>query len=137
MLNGAFVSLAAVALIPFGCAAPSDPSPAGHPAHPATAEGPMPTVAFEPSFAPPPAQAKPAVAPDHLEHIRELPTAQQAAALMQKDCPVSGEPLGSMGKPLAVKADGRELFLCCKGCEDDFRAKSADILRKLGTEVRR
>jgi hypothetical protein len=34
----------------------------------------------------------------------------------QKICPVSGERLGSMGKPVRVKIGKEELFLCCKGC---------------------
>lgn len=34
----------------------------------------------------------------------------------QKICPVSGEPLGSMGAPLRAKAGERTVFLCCKGC---------------------
>ena len=35
---------------------------------------------------------------------------------VQKTCPVTGRPLGSMGQPLKVKISGEELFLCCQGC---------------------
>ena len=34
----------------------------------------------------------------------------------QEICPVTGEPLGSMGGPVKAKADGRTVFFCCKGC---------------------
>ena len=34
----------------------------------------------------------------------------------QEICPVTGEPLGSMGGPVKATADGRTVFLCCKGC---------------------
>lgn len=35
-------------------------------------------------------------------------------------CPVSGEKLGSMGDPLVLAYDGREVRLCCKGCVRSF-----------------
>lgn len=31
-------------------------------------------------------------------------------------CPVSGEKLGSMGDPVVLTVEGREVKLCCKGC---------------------
>ena len=34
----------------------------------------------------------------------------------QKVCPVSGQKLGSMGKPVKSALDGHTSFLCCKGC---------------------
>jgi hypothetical protein len=39
----------------------------------------------------------------------------------QKVCPVTGEPLGSMGEPFKVVVNGRTVFLCCKGCEKKLR----------------
>jgi Cu(I)/Ag(I) efflux system membrane fusion protein len=36
----------------------------------------------------------------------------------QKICPVTGKPLGSMGTPVAVVAEGRKVFVCCAGCTD-------------------
>lgn len=35
-------------------------------------------------------------------------------------CPVSGEKLGSMGEPLVLAYEGREVRLCCKGCVRSF-----------------
>jgi hypothetical protein len=37
--------------------------------------------------------------------------------LAQRLCPVSGEPLGSMGTPLKVTVGDRSLFIYCAGCE--------------------
>lgn len=36
----------------------------------------------------------------------------------QKSCPVTGEPLGSMGPPIpvAVGASGRTVYVCCESC---------------------
>lgn len=35
-------------------------------------------------------------------------------------CPVSGEKLGEMGKPLTFVYKDQEVKLCCKGCKKDF-----------------
>ena len=35
---------------------------------------------------------------------------------MQEICPVSGEKLGSHGKPILAKIGEEKVFLCCKGC---------------------
>jgi hypothetical protein len=47
------------------------------------------------------------------------------------ECLVSGEKLGSMGKPVVFVLEGREIKLCCKGCERDFRKNSARYLATL------
>jgi len=39
-----------------------------------------------------------------------------------KTCPVSGEELGSMGKPVIVEHEGTTVKLCCKSCIEDFNA---------------
>ena len=40
----------------------------------------------------------------------------QLKIAVQKICPVSGKPLGSMGAPTKVKVGDEEVFLCCPGC---------------------
>ena len=40
-------------------------------------------------------------------------------------CVVSGEKLGSMGKPVVVTHEGKEIQLCCKSCIKDFKADPA------------
>ena len=42
--------------------------------------------------------------------------ADMAAIARQKFCPVMDEPLNAMGGPWKVYANGRPIFLCCKGC---------------------
>jgi multidrug efflux pump subunit AcrA (membrane-fusion protein) len=49
------------------------------------------------------------------------PQDDQALIARQKVCPVTGEPLGSMGAPVKVVVNGRAVFLCCKGCEKKLR----------------
>ena len=40
----------------------------------------------------------------------------QLKIAVQKICPVSGKPLGSMGAPTKVKVGDEEIFICCQGC---------------------
>jgi hypothetical protein len=47
--------------------------------------------------------------------------AQRAAAARQRICPVTGELLGSMGKPPLVAINTRTVFLCCEHCESALR----------------
>ena len=49
----------------------------------------------------------------------------------QKVCPVTKEPLDSMGGPVKLVVDGRVVFICCKGCEKALRKKPAEYLRGL------
>ena len=38
-----------------------------------------------------------------------------------KVCVVSGEELGSMGKPVVIDHEGTEIRFCCKSCLPDFK----------------
>jgi Cu(I)/Ag(I) efflux system membrane fusion protein len=49
----------------------------------------------------------------------------------QKVCPVTGEPLDSMGGPVRVEVAGRTVFVCCKACEKPLRRDPAKYLAKL------
>jgi hypothetical protein len=81
------------------------------------------------------APAKPAVPNSDRGEIQEalskLSAADRALAIKQKLCPVTDEPLGSMGVPPAVKLGDRTVFLCCKGCEAELRRNPAAYLSKL------
>lgn len=44
-------------------------------------------------------------------------------------CPVSGEKLGSMGKPIVLEAGGSEVKLCCKGCTKKFKADTDKYMK--------
>lgn len=46
-------------------------------------------------------------------------------------CVVSEEELGSMGKPVIVKHEGREIPLCCKSCIKKFEASPAKYIAML------
>jgi hypothetical protein len=68
---------------------------------------------------------------DQLAAIKELPADEQPLAIKQNVCPVSGEALGSMGKPFKVSAEGRSFYLCCKSCEKELKADPKAVLAKL------
>ena len=54
--------------------------------------------------------------------LAKLPPAEAQAARAQGTCPVSGEPLGSMGVPIKVTVGGRDVYICCEGCRDELTA---------------
>jgi hypothetical protein len=66
-----------------------------------------------------------------LAAIKELPEAEQTAALKQRVCPVGDGPLGAMGKPYKVTYEGRSFYLCCDGCEGEVKADPKAIIAKL------
>jgi YHS domain-containing protein len=65
--------------------------------------------------------------------MAELDEADRTAALAQKICPVSDEPLGSMGTPLKIDVAGRTVFICCEGCRDSLLKEPEKFLAKLDT----
>ena len=54
----------------------------------------------------------------HSDATAGISNRDQMKIAVQKICPVSGKPLGSMGAPIKVKAAGMDLFLCCEGCKE-------------------
>ncbi|MGD9634147.1 MAG: hypothetical protein AB7G28_06035 [Pirellulales bacterium] len=68
---------------------------------------------------------------DVTQAMADLSDADRAAALAQKTCPVSDEPLGSMGTPIKVTVNGRDVFLCCNGCRKELEANPDKYLAKL------
>ncbi|HEY0791694.1 MAG TPA: TRASH domain-containing protein [Chthoniobacterales bacterium] len=40
-------------------------------------------------------------------------------------CPVSGDKVGSVGKPVLVEYQGKKIALCCKECLKDFKKNPA------------
>lgn len=53
--------------------------------------------------------------------------AQRVAAAIkaQGTCPVSGQPLGSMGDPIPVQVGAQTVYVCCAGCVDAVKADPA------------
>lgn len=50
-------------------------------------------------------------------------------------CPVSGEPLGSMGDPIVKEIDGREVRFCCKMCVGRFEKNKDDYFKKIDEQM--
>jgi YHS domain-containing protein len=67
--------------------------------------------------------------------LAELSPEDRALAERQKICPVGGEPLGSMGTPIKLTVEGREVFICCAACEDALREDPETYLSKLDENV--
>jgi multidrug efflux pump subunit AcrA (membrane-fusion protein) len=56
--------------------------------------------------------------------LGSLPPADRGLAEAQRFCAVLGSSrLGSMGAPVRLELNGQPVFLCCKGCEAEARAK--------------
>ena len=84
-----------------------------------------------PAAAAAPEQAAADQAAETAEGLKELSAADRAAAEKQSFCPVTGELLGSMGKPYKIEVEGRTVFLCCPGCEEKFRKDPEKYFAKM------
>jgi hypothetical protein len=98
--------------------------------------------------APPPGPATTPPLTDHAEHqdsaedsgeeVREalagLSPDDRQSAQRQRICPVSGELLGSMGEPIKLEVEGREVWICCAGCENALRKDPERYFAKLNDE---
>ena len=67
-------------------------------------------------------------------NLASLSTEDRALAEKQKICPVSGEPLGGMGAPKKISVAGRDVFICCQGCEKELKSEPDKYLAKLGLQ---
>lgn len=81
-----------------------------------------------------PDAASVALSDEEIAEIKKLPAEDHEAALAQAVCPVSDENLGSMDTPLKVSAEGRDFFICCKGCEKKVKSDPKGVLAKLDGE---
>ncbi len=77
------------------------------------------------------AEAAPEAAAEAAEGLKELSPEDRAAAEKQRVCPVTGELLGAMGKPYKISVEGRTVFLCCSGCEEEFRKNPDKYFAKM------
>ena len=66
---------------------------------------------------------------DHSKHDHKAAPAPTAGDYPLKTCVVSGEALGSMGEPVKVSHEGREIRLCCKNCEKGFQKDPAKFAK--------
>jgi hypothetical protein len=65
------------------------------------------------------------------KELAKLSAEDRKLAMAQKVCPVTGEPLGSMGPPLKVTVDGKSFFICCEGCREEAENNFAEHLAKV------
>jgi hypothetical protein len=65
------------------------------------------------------------------EAFAKLSPEDREAAIAQKMCPVSDQALGSMGTPIKVTVEDRDVFVCCQGCVDELRTKFDEYVAKL------
>jgi hypothetical protein len=78
-----------------------------------------------------PTAASAEVDPEIEQELAKLSPEDRKLALAQKVCPVTAEPLGSMGPPLKVTVDGKSFFICCEGCREEAEKNFAEHLAKV------
>lgn len=66
--------------------------------------------------------------------MAKLSDADRQTAMAQGVCPVTGEALGSMGKPIKVTQGDRHLFVCCAGCEEEAKNKFDEFYTRLNVQ---
>jgi hypothetical protein len=63
--------------------------------------------------------------------LAKLSPEDRALAVSQKICPVSDEPLGSMGTPIVMEVSGRKVLICCDSCRQHMVDEAEKYLAKL------
>lgn len=63
--------------------------------------------------------------------LAKLSPEEAASAEKQHFCPVTGDMLGTMGPPIKVDVDGRQVWICCEGCRDQLLEDPDQFLAKL------
>lgn len=84
--------------------------------------------------------AKPAVLLEHAgapaapAHADAAASAQGRPYGGQRTCPVTGEPLGSMGPAIPVAVGTDTVYVCCKGCVTKVQRDPSRYLAKVAAE---
>jgi hypothetical protein len=63
--------------------------------------------------------------------LDKLSPEDRALAEAQKTCPVTGEPLGSMGVPIKVMVKDQPVFVCCSSCPKEATKDPDKTLQKV------
>jgi len=100
---------------------PSAPRLATPPVPPALRSDPAIPSAESEVLVAPELTNEPAI-PETMKGIRQLTIPEQRLAIKQQTCPVTGDLLGSMGKPIKVNNGGRTVFVCCQGCVEELQS---------------
>ena len=78
---------------------------------------------------------EPAVADGQAEQPHESKPVALDTSYPLDWCPVSKETLGSMGEPVKIDHEGREIMLCCEGCREEFEANAEDLLTEVDAAI--
>ena len=65
------------------------------------------------------------------EQLAKLSAGDRTLAMRQNTCPVTEEPLGSMGSPIKVRVKDHDVFICCQACKDELLENADQYLTKL------
>jgi len=63
--------------------------------------------------------------------LDKLSPEDRVLAEAQKTCPVTGEPLGSMGVPIKIMVKDQSVFVCCAGCPKEATKDPDKTLQKV------
>src|SRR5262249_60772903 len=64
--------------------------------------------------------------------LDKLSPEDRALAEAQKTCPVTDQPLGSMGVPIKLMLKDQPVFVCCGGCPTEGAEGTATTLMREG-----
>jgi hypothetical protein len=67
----------------------------------------------------------------HQSALEKLSPEDRALAERQQKCPVTGEPLGSMGTPVKIMVKEKPVFICCNSCQKKVEDNPDEILQKV------
>lgn len=79
-----------------------------------------------------------AAATDHSSHAASKAEApkEKPIAYPLTVCLVADEDLNAMGKPYGFVHEGRQIMLCCKACEKEFKQNTAKYIKKFDDAVK-
>lgn len=72
--------------------------------------------------------------PEVAVELATLSESDRALAIKQRICPVAEKLLGSMGQPIKLSVEGREVFICCEGCEEKLRSNPDQYFEKIDNQ---
>ncbi|WP_164104511.1 hypothetical protein [Candidatus Laterigemmans baculatus] len=74
------------------------------------------------------------VDPEVAAELAKLPEVDRQLAAAQRICPVADGLLGSMGTPKKLTVEGRDVFICCEGCEEKLRSDPEKYFAKIDNQ---
>ena len=77
-----------------------------------------------------PGSEMPAANDDVQANLAKLSPELQELAAKQQTCPISKQPLGSMGVPEKVTVNGQDVLVCCDHCTPELKKNPEKYLTK-------